>query len=547
MAMNATIVWEVRSSATGNAAANGGGGGFKPGASGTDWSQQNDAQYHLTGVTTSGATAILLTASASADMVGNVAHIISGTNFTVGWYEILSVSAGVSITLDQACATGVGATGVVNIGGCISLNSATAGQTDTNWAAALIAGQTVWVNGTPTVAATLTFTAGASGTPIVVNGYNSARGDKPTGSSRPTINCATFTLSTGTFNQFNNLIITGTAANMVTNSTAAVLQNCKLVNTSTTASRNAVNVATANGILQNCEIISYRGNGVNTTSTINILGCYIHDSDTGVALNVAGTCLIQDTIIESCVTQAITTLNSTGSVYLVKNCTFYGSEAKTGTGLVINSGLTNFRIMNCIFYGFATAINDGNATGVNVEDYNCFFNNTTARTNIAVGTHSVTTTPAFTSVAQITGTAGTVASSNMTVSSTTGIVANQDFCYIVSGTGATAGQYLITAVVNSTVITLNSAPGGSGTNIVYQITTGRNFAVGANMRQVGFPGAFPVGLTTNYVDIGAAQRDYNVELPTIAQVQSGVSFASGSLTGTLVGGGVKHLGPGHMG
>jgi hypothetical protein len=71
--------------------------------------------WNLTSVTTAGADAILLNANADADMVGHTATIVSGTNFIVGQYEVISVVAGVSITLDRTCTTAAGSSGVVNI------------------------------------------------------------------------------------------------------------------------------------------------------------------------------------------------------------------------------------------------------------------------------------------------------------------------------------------------------------------------------------------------------------------------------------------------
>ncbi len=81
MALAATIVWEVRSG--GSDTLNG--GGFKTGASGTDYSQQNSAQYTLTNATTSGADVTIAHSSASTDMVGNICQITAGTNFTTGF------------------------------------------------------------------------------------------------------------------------------------------------------------------------------------------------------------------------------------------------------------------------------------------------------------------------------------------------------------------------------------------------------------------------------------------------------------------------------
>ncbi len=160
MAIAATAVWEIRTTATASNA----NGGFYNAAIGTnDYSQQDSAQYNLTGATSSGAGAVILHASAAADMVGNGAHVISGTNFTAGWYEIISVVAGVSITVDRAVTTGIGATGVVNIGGALSL-----GSSDDAVFESPSAGNIMWVKaGTYTLGGTVNIAkAGTTGLPI---------------------------------------------------------------------------------------------------------------------------------------------------------------------------------------------------------------------------------------------------------------------------------------------------------------------------------------------------------------------------------------------
>lgn len=87
---------------------------------GATWSidySQGTTPVALTGLTTSGANAIILTASATKAMVGNGIFVTGGTNFTTGVYNILSVSAGVSATVDRTVASGVGAAGTGNVGG----------------------------------------------------------------------------------------------------------------------------------------------------------------------------------------------------------------------------------------------------------------------------------------------------------------------------------------------------------------------------------------------------------------------------------------------
>lgn len=121
MATSVNCAWEVRPTVGVDTA----GGGFVAGASGTDYSQQDAAQYALTGVTSAGAGNTVLTASAAAVMVGNILQVISGTNLTTGFFEITSVVVGVSITCatnnaGASISTGVGATGVINIGGALA-------------------------------------------------------------------------------------------------------------------------------------------------------------------------------------------------------------------------------------------------------------------------------------------------------------------------------------------------------------------------------------------------------------------------------------------
>lgn len=121
MAIPSNTVWEVRPTA----GSDNNGGGWVPGSSGTDWSQQNSPQYSLTGLASSGSGNTVLYASASADMVGNIAQCTGGTNFTTGFFEITNVSVGVSITFGtnnqgNPICSGAGSSGTINIGGALA-------------------------------------------------------------------------------------------------------------------------------------------------------------------------------------------------------------------------------------------------------------------------------------------------------------------------------------------------------------------------------------------------------------------------------------------
>lgn len=235
MAIGATAQWEIRSGGSAN------NGGFYT-SGGTDWSQQTAAQYALTGVTTSAANAILLTASAASDMVGNGARIVSGTSFTVGFYEVISVVPGVSITLDRTCSTAAASGGVVNIGGAIS-RLGDAGS-------AFVAGNKVWVNGSFTLSAIDTVSAAGTITlPITIEGYGTTRGDGYQG--RDAVG-ALITSNFPTLTYSGNFALNASGANIIVkylnvstarsgySITAAWVQCCKATNSSTNAAAGCI-------------------------------------------------------------------------------------------------------------------------------------------------------------------------------------------------------------------------------------------------------------------------------------------------------------------
>src|SRR5580658_6132523 len=278
------------------------GGAFVNGASGTDYSKQASAQYALTGIASPGAGNTVLYSGASADMVGNIAHVISGTNFTVGFFPIASVSVGVSITFDTnnagaSICTGTGALGVINIGGTLN--------TVAQAAAGAIAGNLVYFKGTYTVTSILTF-----GTPILNNdfltpftiaGYTTTHGDGGK---------ATWTTATNSINlidvsassnvQFLNITFTNTAGTVGSGSTGNAIipftanaAQLLVSNCSFSGFNNAINGDWQNtkfGIinlqLDNVEIKNSASHGVQITSSMTASGCWFHNN-TGDGVHIA--------------------------------------------------------------------------------------------------------------------------------------------------------------------------------------------------------------------------------------------------------------------
>src|SRR5262245_30698817 len=179
MALAAATAWEVRT--TGSDTLNS--GGFVTGASGTDFSQQDAAQYSFADLATStGTVANPTVTSASHNFVaadvGNILRITAGTNWTAGFYQIQSVAANAA-TLDRACGSAASlSAGSYVVGGAF----ASPGQAG----AAHVGGNIIWVKtGTYTVTnATANVTVGCVSltTGLTANvtrlvGYSASRGD----------------------------------------------------------------------------------------------------------------------------------------------------------------------------------------------------------------------------------------------------------------------------------------------------------------------------------------------------------------------------------
>lgn len=177
-----------------------------------------------------------------------------------------------------------------------------------------------------------------------------------------------------------------------------------------------------------------------------------------------------------------------------------------------NAGFANMIIKNSILYGFTTGIFHSSvvsAVSACVESNNNYFNNSADVSRWNKDNTSIALDPQFAGVGQIVGSNATsngtlINDPTLTLS---GIIPNQDFCLVI-GSSVVPGQYLITAFTANT-LTLSPAIGSSLAPVSYQITTGRNFGVGTNMKGVGVPGNFggtSVGLSFSYNDLGAVQR-----------------------------------------
>ena len=494
-----------------------------------DYSQETGARLNgTTGATGIGSTYFLVFGgSFTTAMVGNMIHItaVTGTGCLVGWYEIVEVLSATTLVLDRTPAPSNDMTVATwYVGGALSLNSAL----DDDFHELLIGDNAV---GAPTVFykyGTYAYgeniavaSDGATLYPVRHRGYKTVRGDNPTGADRPTIALAARTVTYGDYNDFKNLIYTSTAAAGITTGTGYVARNCKFTNISSTADRVMI-TAGVTSCFVDCEISSYFGFALAAAANVvRVIGCYIHDCLQGLRSTNAATQFIAiNNIFENCVEFCAGAETSTymGLTNIFEGNTFYGAENKLGDGLELQDAVKVCTVTNNIFYGLAVGLAGTIDQYTIVIDNNDFYNNTADKSSyVTHGANDIFVNPAFTNVGQVTGTAGAFAAGGSKLVDTSknftalGVVAG-DTVYIKSGTGVTAGIYLIDSIstttnANDTLnLTIPASPGTDTTaDKVYQITIGHNFLPTAT-GLTGFPGTFQAGKTTGYKDIGAVQK-----------------------------------------
>ena len=456
------------------------------GTFGVDYSQSTGAILAVTdGASTASTTFNSATGGFTRVMVGNHLNLVSatGADEVVGWREIVNYTDTNNVVLDAT--TGTYTAGVANVGGAMSMNS----TLDDDFMEVLIGGNVVHINnnGTAyTIGETITIASSSPTTTdnIIFNGYNTLRGDNPTGTNRPTMDCAGLAMAFASNKQFYNIIWTGSATTVFTPQSNSYFENCKLANTSTGSGRNAVLTNSTQTTIFNCELVSQNGEAIEGTSSQKFIGNFIHSCDSGISLSAGAGVVIAFNVFENCKTAHVT--GSTLAANTIMNNTFYGAET-TPVGIGFRStGATaaNNVILNNNFYGLATGIEIATIQQDSVfEDYNNFYNCTTNRTRVAVGTHSVAVNPSFSSASQILFSNGTTSGSVLTSSGAdfSTVTDNVDYVRIVSGTGVTAMSYLITSHTTDT-LTLNVTPGTNATaDKVGVVYVEHNYAISGNI------------------------------------------------------------------
>src|SRR3990167_2615932 len=360
MALPATTVWEVRTD--GNDA---NGGGFVTGASGTDRSQQAAAQIAYTDLVIGGTTTEVTSAAFpfSAAEVGNILNVTGGTGFTTGWYQVVSVAAGVA-TMDRSVGTGGSTGGTGNLGGAF-LTIAQGLTLST------VAGMMVYVRGGTyniTTALSPASLGGAYRTRLV--GYATTRGDL--GQPIISVTAAIDGLTPGLGWTFENLELDGTSVGL-----------------------RGVNPTTVHGTLVNCHIHHFVQYGLSASYEYwSLIRCEVDHNNNSDGVAVFTTGRVTGNVIAN--------NGGHGLIYnyggLILNNILYGNggdgiRATQSYSFNIGAGVCE---NNILFNNGGYGINQPTAqTHADYPwiDYNAFYNNTSgARQNVNASPHDVTLT-----------------------------------------------------------------------------------------------------------------------------------------------------------
>jgi hypothetical protein len=396
-ALPSGTVWEVRQASSDN-----NGGGFVTGSSGTDFSQQASAQIAYTdlviGATTTQFTSVLNPVGNT--LPGNIVQIISGSGCTAGFYEVVS-NATTTATADRSLGTAASVC-VANLGGALG----TLGKLNTAMSTTNNITQTGWVkaNATYSISSAITFNMSdnTKGTSIQINGYTTTRGDNGQ---------ATLQATAGSFR-----LVTISNNNSLSNMTFRnFILDCNAQSSSNGFQFFANGNNAENLKVSNCTGAS--GIDFDTFTSVMCRNCWVHHQTGGSAFLGGSSGAVQELclwctaeggtvlgfnisagfICVSCVSANNTGVNTdcaditTNGIYqtIFLSSIFYGCGRDgmlwTGDASAQNQTVA---VLNSVFvsngrYGFNNTGSTGTAAAYGtVENYNAYYNNTTADVNL---------------------------------------------------------------------------------------------------------------------------------------------------------------------
>lgn len=176
--------------------------------------------------------------------------------------------------------------------------------------------------------------------------------------------------------------------------------NLKVVNDSASANQYAAVLVNGNAVLVDCELQSTNGYAINMTSYSAIRYCYIHDSVIGCNNGSSVYAKIESTIINKVNIGLVFGNAAFGNQ--VNHCVIRGGNSKAvgSIGVDVGTGGYGWGFTHNIITDFENGVVfDDTQVLTGYVDYNDYYDNSTDRTNIQVGTNDVDINPSFTDTA----------------------------------------------------------------------------------------------------------------------------------------------------
>jgi hypothetical protein len=458
MAFASTMVWEVRTTGSDS-----NGGGFDPtsGTPGTDYSQQDSPQITYTDLVIDGTTNTKCTSDGNpftSAHVGNVINITSGTGFTVQRVQVMSVS-GSTATCDKSLGTLSSTGGNGKLGGGL----ASPGQAS----ALAVSGNTVYVkSGTYTLTSSSNVSGGRlsfGGSQLV--GYNTTRSPWNTDGSRPVLqpnsNSMTLVSANNDHVLLINLDLEANSKTLCTAVDSSAWNSWKIVNCKSNGLATGFTMASAN-LVAYCEVASTTSTNpcIKTGEGSAVIGCYVHD---GGGIDVGGTgadakscsvihCIVANMTVAGSATAGI----SLSSNCVAWNCSVYNLSVTSAPGIKFNSSNDPAWAINCV----VSTVNPSSGSGYGFD-----------ATGALNGHHLV-------NCAGYNNKTANVNSTNIPSSQQTGFIS----CSSDPFNAASSGDFSLSSAASGGKLLLNA----------------------------GLLGAFPAGLSTGYLSVGAVQPQANI-------------------------------------
>lgn len=378
MALPADSVFEYQTGGNNN-----NGGGYAASYGGTDYSQSTTPILDLATWSCAAGSTTITTSSGglTAAMVGNVwnLHTPNGTSNVAGLYMITAITDANTMTIDRSIGPSAMTNGTGRIGGCLAIPLDAHFET-------FVAGNKAYIksgNYTITASISVASSSATSGSPIVIEGYYSSRGDFPIESNLPVLQCGTYSITFGTFWGIRYLSGAGSSSPVFASSSSggAFFNNCKVLNNSSTADRTALYLR--NSTAFSCNLSSTNGYACysDVSNQSMLICCNLHDSKNGCT-GASAYFVIENCAIYNCTNAAFTTgaAKNIISFSVIYNC--------NGGVKFVNYGYSS--IVNCIISANTTGLSQ-NANYITNFAKNClFYDNDTDASNFTLDSSNIT-------------------------------------------------------------------------------------------------------------------------------------------------------------